>query len=66
MMSDDQLDAAKALVMRAGTGSTSRLARELGVQYPHARRLMDRLEVMGTVSAADKHGGRRVIATVQG
>lgn len=61
MTNNSELDAARELVINAGTGSTSRLSRELGVQYAHARRLMDRLEEMGVVSPADRHGSRRMM-----
>lgn len=64
-MSDEQLATARELVIQAGTGSTNRLARDLGVQYPHARRLMDQLEIAGTVSPPNRDGSRQLLAPKQ-
>ena len=51
---------ARDLIRNSRSGSTSRLAREFGIQYAYARRIMDDLEVSGLVSAPDKNGARMV------
>ena len=55
---------ARDLVTKSRSGSTNRLARELGIQYAYARRIMQDLEESGLVSAPDKRGARTVASCV--
>ncbi|MFC3430921.1 DNA translocase FtsK [Sphingobium fuliginis] len=59
-MHANRIAMARDLVTRSGSGSTNRLARELGIQYAYARRIMQELEHSGLVSALDKRGARTV------
>ncbi|WP_369805531.1 DNA translocase FtsK [Sphingobium sp. EM0848] len=60
----DRVQMACDLIRKSRSGSTNRLARELGVQYAYARRIMDEIEPSGLVSAPDKNGARRVASGI--
>ncbi|WP_416365370.1 DNA translocase FtsK [Sphingobium sp. JS3065] len=55
---------ARDLITKSRSGSTNRLARELGIQYAYARRIMQEMEECGLVSAPDKRGARTVASCV--
>lgn len=59
-MHANRVEMARDLIRNSRFDSTSRLAKELGIQYAYARRIMDDLEVSGLVSALDKNGARMV------
>lgn len=64
VMHANRIAMARDLVTKSRSGSTNRLARELGIQYAYARRIMQDLEESGLVSAPDKRGARTVASCV--
>ncbi|WP_076605741.1 DNA translocase FtsK [Sphingobium sp. 22B] len=64
VMHANRIAMARYLVTKSRSGSTNRLARELGIQYAYARRIMQELEGAGLVSAPDKRGARTVASGV--
>ncbi|MBI4233126.1 MAG: DNA translocase FtsK [Chloroflexi bacterium] len=58
---DELLERAKALAERYHRLSVSMLQRRLGIGYPRAARLLDRLEELGVVAAGDPGKSREVV-----
>ncbi|MCB2102013.1 MAG: DNA translocase FtsK, partial [Rhodobacterales bacterium] len=59
---DELYDQAVALVAREGKASTSFVQRHLQIGYNRAARIIERMEVEGVVSKADRTGRREVLA----
>ncbi|WP_083784910.1 DNA translocase FtsK [Sphingomonas sp. SKA58] len=59
-MHANRVEMARDLIRNSRSGSISRLAKELEIQYAYARRIMDDLEASGLVSAPDKNGAPMV------
>jgi len=60
---DDLYDQAVALVIREGKASTSFVQRHLQIGYNRAARLIERMEVEGLVTKADRVGRREVLGS---
>lgn len=57
------IDRALISVIKSGSGSTSRLMRELGISRREADGVMDELERRRVVSAANAAGARTVLSS---
>ena len=58
---DDLLKEAEAFVIESQRASISAVQRKLKIGYNRAARIIDALELAGTISGMDSHGGRRVL-----
>ncbi|MBR2907882.1 MAG: DNA translocase FtsK [Clostridia bacterium] len=62
---DPKLDEAIELAIECGKVATSLLQRRLGVGYGRAAKIIDRMEQLGVVSAADGNKPRQVLITME-
>ena len=62
---DPKLDEAVELAIECGKIATSLLQRRLGVGYGRAAKIIDRMEQLGVVSAADGNKPRQVLMTLE-